>query len=143
MTRLRNALLWSTLTVLASLCACTPLTPNLGCERTTLMPEQLIGTWMVSISGQSSPWTLELQAHPEHQGSLRGELIHKGQQFSVVADMDDAAFTMEETQDGQRISATWLGTLKTGHCDQLIAGERRAEGTQTTQHFVIYSNRHR
>jgi hypothetical protein len=101
------------------------------------MPEQLIGTWMVRVSGESSPWTLKLQAHPEHQGSLRGV------QFSVVADMDDAAFTMEETQDGQRISATWLGTLKTGHCDQLIAGERHAEGTQLTQHFVIYSNRHR
>lgn len=98
---------------------------------------------MVRVSGESSPWTLKLQAHPEHQGSLRGVLTQQGRQFSVVADMDDAAFTMEETQDGQRISATWLGTLKTGHCDQLIAGERHSEGTQRTQHFVIYSNRHR
>jgi len=89
--------------------------------------EQLIGRWDVEL--QTRPptrWTLELQAHPEHEGSLRGTLTHATQQALVVADWDDGELTMEESHDGQRIAATWLGSASPGQCGQQIEGLRQS-----------------
>ena len=45
---------------------------------------------------------------------------------AVVADLNGREFTMEESHDGQRIDATWLGTAVPGHCGRLVRGERLA-----------------
>jgi hypothetical protein len=42
----------------------------------------------------------------------------------VVADLDDGEFTLEESHDGQRIAATWLGEVAPKSCGQALRGER-------------------
>lgn len=90
----------------------------------TLGAERLHGDWTLTLKGGAAPWALSLGPHPEHVGSLRGELRQGTQRYPVVADLDGRDFTMEESHDGQRIAATWLGTAVPGHCGGLIQGER-------------------
>jgi hypothetical protein len=96
----------------------------------------LHGVWQVEVAGASAPWTLHLGPHPEHTGSLRGELVQGQQRWPVVADLDDGEFTLEESRDGLQISATWLGTPTTGHCGRLIEGQR-FEKDPTGQNFRL------
>ncbi len=100
-----------------------------------LTPEMLHGQWTAQIAGEA-PWTLTLGPHPEHAGSLRGELAQGQQRRAVVADLDDGEFTLEETHDGQRIAATWLGSLPASSCGHQIQGQRALSG-QDSRNFLI------
>lgn len=92
---------------------------------------QLQGQWRVQLKAQAHAWRLDLKPHPEHIGSLRGELDTGSQRFAVVADWDDGEFTLEESHDGQRIAATWLGKLSPNGCAQTLMGEREtAQGVR-------------
>jgi hypothetical protein len=102
----------------------------------SLGADQLLGNWTLHIAGMTTPWALRLAPHPEHMGSLRGELRQSGQRYPVVADLEGREFTMEESHDGQRIAATWLGTALHGHCGRWIEGERLATG-QAGQGFTM------
>ena len=102
----------------------------------TLGAEQLHGNWTLHMAETSTPWTLSLGPHPEHLGSLRGELSQGAKRYPVVADLDGREFTMEESHDGQRIAATWLGLAVPGHCGRLIQGER-IDKDQVRQGFVM------
>jgi hypothetical protein len=62
--------------------------------------------------------------------------VHGQHRYAVVADFDDGEFTLEETHDGVRIAATWLGTPTPGHCGRLIQGQR-LEKDQTGQSFRL------
>ena len=42
----------------------------------------------------------------------------------VVADLDNGEFTLEESHDGQRIAATWLGEVVAGRCGRVLQGQR-------------------
>lgn len=98
----------------------------------------LEGHWVVQVAGEATG-ALNLWPHPEHLGSLRGTLAQGAQQHAVVADWDDGAFTMEESQDGQRIAATWLGTATEGSCGRQIEGTRtfmEAQPASFTMRFV-------
>jgi hypothetical protein len=108
---------------LFALSSCTSLPP--ACPSAAdLKPEQLYGIWTVQLDGADPQWSLQLGPHPEHQGSLRGELTQGELRYPVVADLDGQDFTLEESHDGQRITATWLGEVLTGSCGQTIRGER-------------------
>jgi hypothetical protein len=92
----------------------------------SLGTDKLLGKWTVQMAGSTTPWALNLSPHPEHLGSLRGELRQGDQRYWVVADLEGREFTMEESHDGQRIAATWLGTAVHGHCGRWVQGERMA-----------------
>lgn len=100
---------------------------------------QLRGQWMVQVTGQPRMWLLQLEAHPEHKGSLRGQLQTGSQRHAVVADLDDGEFTMEETHDGQHIAATWLGRVQADSCGQTLRGERQADPASPAA-FVMRRN---
>lgn len=140
MTRLRtSALLLASLLLQDAVQAQTPC-PNAQ----DMTPEMLTGRWQVVI--QSHPnehWALALHAHPEHQGSLQGTLVRGAQTAQVVADWDDGEFTMEESHDGQRIAATWLGRASDGLCGRQIEGTRQQgeAGASAPQHFTMRSDR--
>jgi len=106
-----------------------PLGQSLGAD-------QLLGNWTLHMAGMATPWALSLAPHPEHMGSLRGELRQGDQRHPVVADLEGREFTMEESHDGQRIAATWLGTAVHGHCGRWIEGERLATD-QAGQGFTM------
>jgi hypothetical protein len=142
MTLSRTLALWSLFACIAGLSACATAPSAPGCDDNDTRPEQLLGQWRVTLSGQSDPWTLLLRPHPEHEGSLQGTLMQNPQHFAVVADIEGAEFTMEESHDGRRIAATWLGHVQVGSCGQIIAGERQASAPgQGPQRFEMRSNR--
>ena len=111
------------LVVLLALSGCTSL-PTACPAPAEVKPEQLHGIWTVQLDGTGTPWTLQLGPHPEHQGSLRGELTQGTLRYPVVADLEGGEFTLEESQDGTRIAATWLGTVVAGSCGRVLQGQR-------------------
>ena len=129
--------LWATTSLAAvlALSGCTSLPP--GCPAPQdVKPEQLHGVWAVQLDDSSPKWTLQLGPHPEHRGSLRGELTQGALRYPVVADLDEGEFTMEESHDGQRIAATWLGSRLEGDCTRSLNGSR-IENDQTRQAFTL------
>lgn len=117
--------LWATthLVALVALSGCTSLARDCPAP-TDVQPEQLHGVWTVQLDGAGPHWTLQLGPHPEHRGSLRGELTQGAQRYPVVADLEKGEFTLEESHDGQRIAATWLGDVVAGRCGRALRGER-------------------
>ena len=106
--------------------------------------ELLIGTWQVELHSQPPErWSLKLQAHPEHTGSLQGRLVQGTRTAQVVADWDDGEFTMEESHDGQRIAATWLGTATEGLCGRQIEGTRQLGAAAAPTRFTMRADRAR
>jgi len=137
---LRMAMLWGWCLALSlGLNACQHLPTSNACPPAQdLTPETLHGQWTAHIAGEA-PWTLTLGPHPEHAGSLRGELTQGPQRHAVVADLEDGEFTLEETHDGQRIAATWLGSLTASSCGREIQGQRTLTG-QSSRDFQISRN---
>ena len=126
----------TSLIALLALSACNLLPTRSACPTAQdLTPEMLYGQWTVQIAGEM-PWALTLGPHPEHAGSLRGELTQGQQRHAVVADLDDGDFTLEETHDGQRIAATWQGSLPAAGCGRQIQGQRTLAG-QNSRSFLI------
>jgi hypothetical protein len=124
------------LIALLTLSACNLMPTRSACPTAqNLTPEMLYGQWTVQIAGET-PWALTLGPHPEHAGSLRGELTKGQQRHAVVADLDDGDFTLEETHDGQRIAATWQGNLPAAGCGRQIQGQRALAG-QSSRSFLI------
>lgn len=131
----------TSMAALFALSGCTSLPP--ACPSAAdIKPEQMHGVWTVQLDSAGHHWSLQLGPHPEHQGSLRGELTQGALRYPVVADLDGRDFTLEESHDGRRIAATWLGEVQVQHCDWSIAGERKmGDANRPPQPFVIRSNR--
>lgn len=123
-----------------TLSACQGLPTRSDCPSAQDMsPQMLYGSWTVQVAGEPL-LTLTLGPHPEHMGSLRGELTSttgpNQKPRAVVADLDDGEFTLEETHDGQRIAATWLGRLPPAGCGRQIQGQRTLAG-EDSRPFVL------
>jgi hypothetical protein len=119
-------------------------------EAAQVVAVHLYGTWQVELIG-SLPATdkagaplpptpierasLELQKNPDYDDSLSGWLQWKSQKVSVVGDIDDGSFSLEESDDGTRISAVWEGQIMPGSCGKAITGTRRAGDVLTP--FVL------
>lgn len=98
------------------------------------------GTNTPRKSVPSAALEVTLFPHPEHQGSLSGFLLldqRKIAVVAVVADLDESEFTMEESQDGHRISASWTGTLTHSGCDLEIQAERTVGNDTQGQPFIL------
>jgi len=123
MKRLHIALIWASWT--AVVCSASPTCPTAA----DIEPQMLMGRWRLEWTDGArqrgeAPWLLELGPHPEYAGSLKGTL-HSGEQLHlVVADWDDEALTMEESEDGERIAATWQATATEGQCGREFKGLR-------------------
>lgn len=92
-------------------------------------PPMLVGSWRVEWTDggrlrNEAPWTLVLAPHPEYAGSLKGHLSRGNERHLVVADWDEDTLTLEESADGQRISATWQATATAGQCGREFRGQR-------------------
>jgi hypothetical protein len=109
--------------------------------------QHMLGLWRVHENAPTESNTphkpvptalnLTLFPHPEHQGSLSGFLVRDERKIAVVADIDEGEFTMEESQDGQRISASWTGTLTSRGCALEIEAERTAGSAPQGQRFIL------
>jgi len=99
-------------------------------------PQQLVGLWRAEFDGKAPSATLLLEPHREYAQSLSGEINRDGTRARVAADLEQGEFTLEESADGQRISATWLGDVVEGSCGNEIRG-RREGGWDGIAPFVL------
>lgn len=125
------------------LCAATAAQAQTGAsapcpDATDLTPAHLYGLWQISLwpdggdeTTAASRGVLLFERHPEHPGSVRGELRRStaGQDLSaqVSGDVTDGVFNLDESDDGVAMSAVWTG--EPADCGREIRGTRRpAEG---------------
>lgn len=80
---------------------------------------------------------LQLERHPELGDSVRGQLTRDGLTAQVAGDVDHGDFTLEESLDGRRISANWIGRFVDGSCAKEIRGVWTDADTDTQRDFVL------
>lgn len=98
----------------------------------------LYGTWQAQWQGQDAPGaTLQLERHPELGDSVRGRVERDGTTALLAGDVDDGDLTLEESRDGKRISATWIGRVDADSCGKLIRGTWTDADTEARREFVL------
>jgi hypothetical protein len=97
---------------------------------------QLLGRWRVEIEGDP-PAVLLLEKHAAYADSVSGTVDRAGQRRPVAGDVEDGEFTLEESADGVRIAAAWLGEVVEGSCGREIRGQWVRDGEQAGRPFVL------
>ena len=98
----------------------------------------LLGLWRAEFEGLAQGATLLLERHPEYAQSLRGGINRDGQRGLVVGDVEDGELTLEESADGRRIDATWLGEVAPGSCGREIRGSWQPRDERPARPFVLH-----
>ncbi len=90
--------------------------------------QHLQGLWQAHLqdsAAASTPpttATLRLGPHPELAHSVRGT-VQRGDATALVSgDVDEGDLTLEESNNGTNISATWTGRVVDGSCGKEIRG---------------------
>lgn len=115
-----------------------PSAPPRCPDATELQASDLYGLWRAEFSpGPASPITLLLERHPELPDSVRGVLQRDGQRVWLSGDVDNGDFTLEESDNGRNISATWLGEMTEQRCGREIKGTWTSEKPPQSRQFVL------
>ena len=69
--------------------------------------------------------------------SVRGAINRDGDKALVAGEVDEGDFSLEESVDGVRISATWTGTVIDGSCGREIRGDWQSATGGGTRNFVL------
>jgi hypothetical protein len=105
-----------------------------------------VGDWAITLAatpGQKPErGVLKLQAHPIYSDSLKGSLLRGTVQWQIVADWEDDTLTLEESLDGEHISATWQARPVAGQCARVLEGIRftGSEPDAAAQRFRMRSD---
>lgn len=103
----------------------------------TVTHVQLFGLWRAEFEGLWQGATLLIEQHPRYAQSVAGAINRNGTRGQIVGDIENGELTLEESADGQRISATWLGDVVEGSCGREIRGTWKAEGEEKGRGFVL------
>jgi hypothetical protein len=97
----------------------------------------LLGLWRAEFDGSGHAGTLLIEKHPLYTDSISGTVNRNGEQSRIAGDVEDGEFTLEESADGVRIAATWLGEVVEGSCGKEIRGTWKAEGDPAARAFIL------
>lgn len=97
----------------------------------------LYGLWRAEWSDGAAPAELQLARHPEMAESVRGSIRRDGTEAQVAGDVDNGDFTLEESDNGHTISATWIGQVVEGACGKEIRGTWTNANTSQERSFVL------
>jgi hypothetical protein len=97
----------------------------------------MVGIWRAEFQGLWQGATLLIEKHPEYEGSLSGGINRNGEKGVIAGDVDKGELTLEESADGKRISATFLGDIVEGSCGREIRGTWQAEDDSPPRDFVL------
>jgi hypothetical protein len=97
----------------------------------------LLGLWRAEFDGSGHAGTLLFEPHPLYAQSFSGTINRGGQRGQLAGDVEDGEFTLEESADGVRIAATWLGEVVEGSCGREIRGTWKAEADASGRAFVL------
>jgi hypothetical protein len=85
---------------------------------------------------------IRLTPHPEHRDGVAGFLQRSAGGEPAVArvsgDVDEGIFTLEESEDGRRIAATWSGAFKEDSCGRTITGSWWRDNTDQRRAFELH-----
>jgi hypothetical protein len=91
-----------------------------------VQPRHLHGLWRAEFEGAPGA-TLLIEPHREFAMSISGTVNRNGARAQLAGDLEEGEFTLEESADGARIAATWLGDVVEGSCGREIRGTWQAE----------------
>ncbi len=97
----------------------------------------MLGLWRAEFEGRGHVGSLLLEKHAVYSESVSGTINRNGERRLLAGDVEDGEFTLEESADGKRIAATWLGEVVEGSCGREIRGTWTAEGDPTPHAFVL------
>jgi hypothetical protein len=100
-------------------------------------PQHLLGQWRAEISGQPGVAVVQFDQDPEQDDSLVGHITRGRQVSELAAEVQHGEFSMEESADGTRISATWAGQLTKAACGREIKGLWTDAHTDQSHPFVL------
>jgi hypothetical protein len=83
--------------------------------------------------------TLLFEPHAEHAESLRGTFKLRGASATrwMSGDVEQGELILDESDDGQRISAIWVAYPAAGACGREWRGNRRMADDDTLQTLVL------
>ena len=97
----------------------------------------LYGVWHAEWEGQTPRASVQFVRHPESPDSVRGVLTRAGVAVQVAGDIDHGEFSLEESMDGQHISATWQGMVVPTSCGKEIRGSWNNALDNTRSAFIL------
>lgn len=98
----------------------------------------MLGLWRAEFEDAGHVGTLLLEKHATYSESFSGAINRNGERRRLAGDVEDGEFTLEESADGQRIAATWLGEVVEGSCGREIRGTWTAEADpKNPRKFVL------
>ncbi|WP_137896498.1 hypothetical protein [Ramlibacter sp. 2FC] len=97
----------------------------------------LYGLWLARFDGLPGTATLWLEKSPSHAEGVSGSIERADQRALVAGDVDEGDFTLEESSDGQRIAATWIGKVSEDACGMEIQGTWTRAEDNTSYPFVL------
>jgi hypothetical protein len=114
-------------------------------------PQWLYGLWQFALwpedgdeARPTSTGAMLLEAHPEYTDGVRGHLKRSTAGNDALAQVsgdvdDEGEFALDESADGVRIDAAWIGHLPPAACGREIRGQRHPTGPADgpLMHFVL------
>jgi len=100
-------------------------------------PLHLYGLWHAEFEGLPQGATLLFEKHPEWAGSVSGTITRNKVKAQLAGDVDEGELTLEESLDGQHISANWLGTIVENSCGKEIKGTWNNASNNSSAPFVL------
>lgn len=82
----------------------------------------MLGLWRAEFAGVAQGATLLLEKSTEFNEGLAGGINRDGVKSQVAGDVDNGAFTLEESADGTSIAANWAGNIMEPSCGKEIRG---------------------
>ena len=102
--------------------------------------QHLQGVWRAELAGAATSGDavlLRLGQHPELAGSVRGTVQRGTATSQITGDVHQGELALEESNDGKRISSTWIGDVVDGRCGQEIRGTWHNVHPETSTPFVL------
>lgn len=97
----------------------------------------MLGLWRAEFQGLWQGATLLIEPHPEYALSLSGAINRNGERGLLAGDLEDGELTLEESADGRRIAAVFLGAVVEGSCGREIRGTWRRDGHEAGHGFIL------
>jgi hypothetical protein len=99
--------------------------------------EALYGQWAARFDGLPTDFVVQLDKHPDYAG-VKGTITRGAATAQLAGDIDDEGqLTIDESQDGLRISGIWLGALEAGSCGKTFSGTWRNAIDDSMHPFVL------
>ena len=99
-----------------------PASPANCPQAADLSAVHLYGLWRAEFEGLPQPATVLFERHAELTGSVSGHINRGGAKAQIAGDVDEGELALDESLDGQNISATWTGTVVDNTCGKEIRG---------------------